>query len=477
MIKGQYLVRRSLAASVVALGALVMLFSYLAIGAVRAYEARGVAERWHDHTLEVIIAAGEVDAALYGGGRAVATQEALAKVDRLQTLTIDNAAQQRRIARFRRMLIQQSVRSDPSQVEQELASIVAEERRLLGQRLAREGAMQAAQGRNIRALLALGAALLVATGFGLLSALRGYVRAQAAAADMADSEARYRLLAVHASDLVMRLDENEVCAYVSPSAFELTGFRPEEYLGQQVMVTIHRDHQAEARAALAAVRDGVTDASRVEFRSRHRDGSWLWFEANMRRVVSPDAGRVDVVCALRDIRRRKALEAELVQRATVDELTGLANRRHFTERLTAELERASRHGRPLTLALFDIDHFKRVNDTRGHAAGDQVLRAVAAVANATVRITDLVGRIGGEEIAVLMPDTDEGDAALVAERLRIAVARHHVVVGGGAVVRVTISTGLAKAVVGEPATELMSRMDAALYAAKESGRNRVRLAA
>jgi diguanylate cyclase (GGDEF)-like protein len=159
-----------------------------------------------------------------------------------------------------------------------------------------------------------------------------------------------------------------------------------------------------------------------------------------------------------------------------DGLTGLANRRHFDGRLDTEWRRAARTRAPVALVLADLDHFKAYNDADGHLAGDDCLRAVArALAETVQRAEDLVARYGGEEFAVLLPSTSAGDAALVAERLRLAVERLERRYGPSPAERVTLSAGVA-AGVPEPHSRpesLIADADRALYAAKQRGRNRV----
>lgn len=172
-----------------------------------------------------------------------------------------------------------------------------------------------------------------------------------------------------------------------------------------------------------------------------------------------------------------ALAEELRRIATTDELTGLANRRQFLATLEVEVARAERGGRALSLAILDIDHFKRINDTHGHPAGDAALREVAEILRDATRLGDLVGRLGGEEFAVLMPDTDVAQVELAGERLRAAVAARPIALPSGEQIAVTLSAGAALLVAGEESDHLMQRADAALYEAKAGGRNRVRLAA
>lgn len=171
------------------------------------------------------------------------------------------------------------------------------------------------------------------------------------------------------------------------------------------------------------------------------------------------------------------LEAKLREAATMDELTGLLNRRAFLHALDTEIARSARNGAPLSIALIDLDHFKKVNDSFGHQGGDDVLRRFADVTRQVVRAADVVGRLGGEEFAVLMPDTDRVQGGIAGERLREAIARRHFVTTAGALAPTTISVGVAHHRPGETREGLISRADEALYDAKHQGRNRTRLAA
>lgn len=164
---------------------------------------------------------------------------------------------------------------------------------------------------------------------------------------------------------------------------------------------------------------------------------------------------------------------EVYQLATLDALTELCNRRHFLELLEKEIARALRHARPLALAIIDVDLFKRINDEYGHIAGDGVLRQIAEILRHHVRGEDIAARIGGEEFAVLLPEAEPADAHTFAERLREAIASAAFAAGGVAQ-RITISIGLAELTESRSdRSTLMRAADAALYQAKDSGRNRV----
>jgi two-component system, cell cycle response regulator len=161
--------------------------------------------------------------------------------------------------------------------------------------------------------------------------------------------------------------------------------------------------------------------------------------------------------------------------ALTDELTGLYNRRYLFAHLDELMARVNGDGAGVALLMFDIDHFKRVNDTHGHAAGDDVLRQIAARAMDSVRSVDLVARLGGEEFAVVMPETGLAVAAAVADRLRLAVASEPFVLGpDGMRLTITVSIGATTTIAGgDDRDQLLQRADNALYEAKSAGRNRV----
>ena len=177
---------------------------------------------------------------------------------------------------------------------------------------------------------------------------------------------------------------------------------------------------------------------------------------------------------LNDVSVLKASEERLRLLSITDSLTGIFNRRHFIEESEREIARARRYALSSGLLLLDIDHFKRINDTYGHTIGDDALKAFAAACQKALRTNDILGRLGGEEFAVFLPQTDADGAALVAERIRGAVEEIAVPLDGGGAVRFTVSVGVAAAANGEqPVDTLLSRADEALYQAKAAGRNRV----
>ena len=165
---------------------------------------------------------------------------------------------------------------------------------------------------------------------------------------------------------------------------------------------------------------------------------------------------------------------DIVQRqAITDDLTGLVNRRRFIEALDAEIERARSFGSPLTIVLADLDNFKQVNDAFGHHGGDVVLRAFADLIRSHVRDVDVSGRIGGEEFAILLPETDRAGAARVAERMRQSLNSVTIAISAEHSIRAASSFGVAELEPDQSGDDLLRAADAALYRAKDEGKNRV----
>jgi len=177
-----------------------------------------------------------------------------------------------------------------------------------------------------------------------------------------------------------------------------------------------------------------------------------------------------IVHLLREVEKARLLAQSL---AWNDDLTQLLNRRRLAETGARELALAQRSGRTLAAVLMDVDDFKRINDHFGHQGGDEVLRALGRALPPLLRSTDLLGRWGGEEFALVLPDTDEEGGAVLAERLRAAVQALEIPAGEGRVLRCTVSVGLTRAAPGDNFDSLLDRADQAMYRAKSGGKNRV----
>ncbi len=213
----------------------------------------------------------------------------------------------------------------------------------------------------------------------------------------------------------------------------------------------------------------------IEYRIRRADGKIRWVFERGSAYYSSYGETLWLDGVVLDITHRRALQRELEELAITDSLTGLHNRRHFLERFEEEMKRAQRYHTTFSLLIFDLDRFKLVNDTYGHDAGDIALQRVAATARRGLRQVDSIGRLGGEEFGVLLPNTSLAEAAALAERLRNNI-RQIVLTARDGQFSVTVSIGAAQYTPGIPDVDtLMKHADRALYHAKEAGRDCVRV--
>jgi len=298
-----------------------------------------------------------------------------------------------------------------------------------------------------------------------------------------DSGTDFRMLAESSADMLCRVGPDMRFNYVSPSALRMFGRTPAEMLGHGPDAFVLPEDLPIVIAAMdAGLRDATGDFDAGTARIRRPDGSVRWIEATGHLLRHPTTGLpADTILVLRDITERKDLEQRLAALALTDGLTGLANRRAFDDGLELEWQRTQRAGMPMSLLLLDLDNFKAFNDNFGHQAGDDCLRAVAAAVKATARRpTDIAARYGGEELAVILPNTDLAGATAMAEKIRAAIADlalpHPGNPEGGGYMTASLGAATALSCAGGTLTmpsALLMAADTALYKAKNSGRNRV----
>eukprot|EP01037_Dinobryon_pediforme_P022276 gene22276-23380_t len=290
------------------------------------------------------------------------------------------------------------------------------------------------------------------------------------------SEARYRLIADGSTDVILTLTVDGRIDYASPSIAALGGYDPASLVGREAQLLI----LPEDRASVAQIhRQAMAEPSKtfiVEYRGVKVDGARLWCESHTRGIIDEDGAVVGAVSVVRDISRHKSLQAELVHAAQTDPLTGIVNRRAFDLILDQRIADVAA-GRGIGVcAVLDLDFFKRVNDAHGHAAGDRVLCAFTDVARRSLRIDDVIARLGGEEFALIIWNADLSEAQVICERLRREVADLSVAIGFGQDVRFTFSGGLAPIRAGRSRQHVLRHADEALYRAKNAGRNRLEMA-
>ena len=324
---------------------------------------------------------------------------------------------------------------------------------------------------NVAATYAAAAgALLLAALLWVVFAGRRRVAVEAAESrGLRRSELWFRELVQNSSDAILVTRPNGEIRYSTPSIERIVGHPAGDLVGRSLIELAHETELETLAAALSDV--GATPRSE-EWHLQHRDGTPVPVEAVLARWSDDSEGQA-VLVNLRDVRERKALEDQLRHRAFHDELTGLANRALFEDRLTHALARARRHGGRVAVLFFDLDDFKPVNDALGHGAGDMLLREVALRLAGCLRASDTGARVGGDEFAVLLEDpTLPGDVDDVANRLLESV-RGPVLVGERELFP-SASIGVAVDEGGRSsATDLLRDADVAMYAAKRGGKGRV----
>lgn len=279
-----------------------------------------------------------------------------------------------------------------------------------------------------------------------------------------------------AGEGIFGVDREQVVTFINPAAQKMLGYAQDAVIGQRLHALIHLrgpDGQpCEEAACPVALTLGDGQTRTQEEWLRRSDGGIF----PVRMTVSPireGLGYGGAVVVFHDIGELKEKEAALTRLARTDTLTGLNNRGYFLELLGIEISRWQRNGHHVALLMIDLDCFKRVNDTWGHAVGDEVLRHFSEVLRRSLRRVDIAGRLGGEEFAVLLPGDNEVAALAAAERLRQNVANEAASTSAGAIT-VTISIGVTLFRAGDSSHEQpLRRADQALYRAKQAGRNRV----
>lgn len=314
---------------------------------------------------------------------------------------------------------------------------------------------------------------------------RTYRRLSAAEESLRRSERSLRLAQAIAHVGHWELDGQGDGFTWSEETFRILGYAPDALAPSRdaFLRAIHPDDRAAVEAELRRAKEvGRFD---LEYRVVLPGGAVRFIRGLGEVVRGPemeprlvgtvrDLAAPELLGVVQDITDRKELERRLAQEARTDALTGCANRRAFLEAAEAEFARVQRYGGDLSLLMLDLDHFKFINDDRGHPAGDEALREVARLCLGALRSQDVIARIGGEEFAVLLPETGPQEAAEVAERLRTALKEAEVRLPGGPPVRITTSVGVAALEAGDPGVEVViQRADRALYDAKAAGRDRV----
>ncbi len=285
-----------------------------------------------------------------------------------------------------------------------------------------------------------------------------------------ESEEKFRAIAQTAVDAIILSDKDGNILFWNKSAQRIFGYSEEEISGKPLNILMPERYRDAHQNGIERVR--ITGESKyvesiTEMHGLRKDGSEFPIE------LSVSMWRTDKQTfysgIIRDITKRKRLESELESLATTDKLTQVYNRTKFNEIINREFERANRYNHPLSLVMFDIDHFKKINDTYGHSVGDYVLQTLAQIVKENLREIDFLIRWGGEEFIIITPETDLGRAEVSAERVRRAIEDYKFRDAG----KITVSFGVTEFKKDDTENTIVKRADDAMYKAKEKGRNRV----
>jgi diguanylate cyclase (GGDEF)-like protein/PAS domain S-box-containing protein len=302
-----------------------------------------------------------------------------------------------------------------------------------------------------------------------ISSWRNVDREVEALAELSESEQRYRLLVDHVTDGVI-LERDGVIIWTSPNLYGMLGWDPTEWIGLRILDLARPEIRPELERALELNTRAVNQTLRFDLPAA--DGEMHWLEFQTRPFIDADGQRDGTALSVRLIDVEVEAEGELQHRARHDQLTGLLNRNEIIDRLDAIGIDGRRAGAESAVLFCDLDGFKAVNDTLGHAVGDLVLREVATRVRVSVRDDDLVARIGGDELLVVLHHLHGVDEALsVADDVRRATGRP--ISGPSGPITVTMSIGVTMVVKGDTADDVIARADQAMYRAKEAGRDGV----
>lgn len=336
--------------------------------------------------------------------------------------------------------------------------------------LEREFVLYARDGRRIETVVMFHRVSLAGDD-ALIAHIRDVTAERASQRAHTESEARFRAFFEYAGISIHVLSFEGIILEANPASRELLGFEPHEIIGRSA-TSLSPEEDVEATRELGReLREGVRDSVTVERRFFHKDGHLVWGQLTVSVVHHGDEKRM--IGMIQDITERKRMEGQLLKQAFQDELTGLANRVLFRDRLRHALERRDRHATRVAVILLDLDGFKRVNDSLGHAVGDELLQIVGRRIASSVRAGETVARLGGDEFAVVIEEVGErDDPQVLADRL-LMLLRMPMRVGGREVV-VGVSIGIAIAELTDDEETVLRNADTAMYAAKASGKACVR---
>lgn len=308
----------------------------------------------------------------------------------------------------------------------------------------------------------------------ILSVVRDITSRKKMEEKLRENEQKYRFLTENSGDVIWHINKRLRIDYISPADERIRGFKREEVIGQQIWTFFKPEGVELVRQKIAHHQEvgqvgNNNMTTRFELEQKCKDGSWIWTEI----VAAPHYDNYGNLIGYhglsRDITERKQLLDQLYHEATIDDLTKISNRRHFMNLAELELRRARRYHHALSVVILDFDKLKDINDTYGHLAGDRALTVFAKIVQEIIRDVDIVGRFGGDEFMLLLPETDAEHALLVMERIRNVMSTSPVFYGEKSFT-ISFSAGIASIEDWSDSLEdLLNRADNALYRIKQKG--------
>jgi diguanylate cyclase (GGDEF)-like protein/PAS domain S-box-containing protein len=292
-----------------------------------------------------------------------------------------------------------------------------------------------------------------------------------------ESNDKFKALVENTQDFVWEVDSKAEYSYCSPQIYTILGYKPEELLGKTPFELMPVDEAERIKLIYERAKEKLEPFEQIENINLHKNGQQVVLETSGQPFFDSNGDFKGYRGIDRDITRRKESEEQLKFMATHDMLSGLYNRKMLEQLLSDEIHRAKRYQHKLSVFMLDIDNFKMINDTKGHQIGDKVIRSIGNLLLNTVRKTDVAARYGGEEFVIILPETTTAKAEELANRLCQTISDTNLLMHGSEVISITASIGVATYPKhAEDWQTLIDTADQAMYQAKNSGRNQVKVA-
>lgn len=304
-----------------------------------------------------------------------------------------------------------------------------------------------------------------------ISSVRDVTKQKAALAELEAAKEDLKKIFDQLPDVFYRTNMQGIITMISPSCFDILGYRQEVMQGSPM--ANYYETPEDRQKVVQAITDGGGKATCVEAGLRHKNGSIIWISTNAIVRYDADGKPLYIEGVARDISERKRMEDQLTLLSRTDDLTGEFSRSYFMNKSEEVIRIMRRYERPASMMMLDLDHFKNINDNFGHHVGDLALIAFTQACRREIRDSDVLGRLGGEEFGLMLPETSIQNAQLLAERIRKATADIKIPLDGQTI-KFTVSIGVVELSTEDQSLDsVLRRADRAMYQAKQNGRNQV----